>query len=501
MDAMKGREAAIEGFGWGALAGIVLVALMYGAGSLLGLKPLTQALNEPLLAVMPGFIFGFLIDTLQHAGKVVEEIGLVVAMVVALGLLGAAWSWTALRWRFQYSALVFALAGWAIVAVVLLPITGMGFLGLSAGPTTPVIWAALFAIYGVVLQLGGRPSAAEATDLQRRRLLGAIPLGIGAASLGLLGVLRVPSWYQAVASPSEAGLTGPSPEITPVAHFYVVSKNISDPRVDGSAWRLNIGGLVDKPQRISLSDLRARPSTSEFATLECISNDVGGGLMSTGSFTGVRLRDLIATASPSPGATWVGFQAVDGYAESLPLNVVNGEPSILVAYELNGSPLPSSHGYPARVIIPGRYGMKGPKWLTSINLVDHESGGFWEAQGWDHNAFVRTTARFDVPRDGDTIRHGAVQLAGVAFAGTRGIGMVEYSTDGGQTWAPASFKAPLSELTWVLWTADWTPAGEGGFTLKVRATDGSGALQDATSRMSYPAGATGYHTIRVDVSK
>jgi len=223
--------------------------------------------------------------------------------------------------------------------------------------------------------------------------------------------------------------------------------------------------------------------------------------MSTGSFTGVRLRDLIATASPSPGATWVGFQAVDGYAESLPLNVVNGEPSILVAYELNGSPLPSSHGYPARVIIPGRYGMKGPKWLTSINLVDHESGGFWEAQGWDHNAFVRTTARFDVPRDGDTIRHGAVQLAGVAFAGTRGIGRVEYSTDGGQTWAPASFKAPLSELTWVLWTADWTPAGEGGFTLKVRATDGSGALQDATSRMSYPAGATGYHTIRVDVSK
>ena len=294
-------------------------------------------------------------------------------------------------------------------------------------------------------------------------LLGAIPLGIGAASLGLLGLLRVPGWYQAVANPSEAGLTGPSPEITPVAHFYVVSKDYSDPRVDGGTWRLNIGGLVDNPQRMSLSELRARPSTTEYATLECISNDVGGGLMSTGSFTGVRLRDLIATASPSPGATWVGFQAVDGYAESLPLNVVNGEPSILVAYELNGSPLPSSHGYPARVIIPGRYGMKGPKWLTSINLVDHESGGFWEAQGWDHNAFVRTTARFDVPRDGDTIRHGAVQL--------------------------------------VLWTADWTPAGEGGFTLKVRATDGSGALQDATSRMSYPAGATGYHTIRVDVSK
>src|SRR3989440_3081591 len=196
---MTRKEAAFGGFGWGCIGGVALVGLMYYAGVFLGLRPLPQLLNEPLLSLMPGFIFGFLIDTLQHAGKVVEEIGLVVAMVVALGLLGAAWSWTALRWRFQYSALVFALAGWAIVAVVLLPITGMGFLGLSAGPTTPVIWAALFAIYGVVLQLGGRPSAAEATDLQRRRLLGAIPLGIGAASLGLLGVLRVPSWYQAVA--------------------------------------------------------------------------------------------------------------------------------------------------------------------------------------------------------------------------------------------------------------------------------------------------------------
>src|SRR5438270_973397 len=443
MDAMKGREAAIEGFGWGVLAGIVLVALMYGAGSLLGLKPLTQALNEPLLAVMPGVVFGYLIDNLQHAGKVVEEIGLVVAMVVALGLLGAAWSWTALRWGFQYSALVFALAGWVVVTAVLLPIAGLGFLGLNAGLTTPLIWAALFAIYGVVLQMGGLPSSTGATDLQRRRLLGAIPLGIGAASLGLLGLLRVPGWYQAVANPSEAGLTGPSPEITPVAHFYVVSKDYSDPRVDGGTWRLNIGGLVDNPQRMSLSELRARPSTTEYATLECISNDVGGGLMSTGSFTGVKLSDLVATASPNPAATWVGFQAVDGYAESLPLSVVNEEPAILVAYELNGSPLPSSHGYPARVIIPGRYGMKGPKWLTSINLVDHESGGFWEAQGWDHNAFVRTTARFDVPRDGDIIGHGAVQLAGVAFAGTRGIRKVEYSTDGGGTWTAASHRSPL----------------------------------------------------------
>src|SRR5215831_12715520 len=108
MDAMDARRALLHGFGWGVLAGLVLVALMYIASLVLDLQPLTQALNEPLLAIMPGFVFGFLIDTLQHAGKVVEEFGLIVAMIAALGLLGAAWFWTARRWRFEYSALAFA---------------------------------------------------------------------------------------------------------------------------------------------------------------------------------------------------------------------------------------------------------------------------------------------------------------------------------------------------------------------------------------------------------
>jgi hypothetical protein len=183
------------------------------------------------------------------------------------------------------------------------------------------------------------------------------------------------------------------------------------------------------------------------------------------------------------------------------MSVVNGEPAILVAYELNGAPLPSGHGYPARVVIPGRYGMKSPKWLTSINLVDHESGGYWESQGWDHNAAVRTTSRFDVPRDSDILRLGSIELAGVAYAGTRGVSKVEYSTDGGSSWVQAAMNPPLSPLTWVLWTASWTPTKEGSYSLAVRATDGTGALQDSTSRPSFPSGATGYHTIRVDVSK
>lgn len=497
-----GKRAALRGFGWGALAGVVLVTLMYLANLLLGLRPLPQLLNQPLLSVMPGFVFGFLIDTLQHAGKVVEELGLIIAMVVGLGLLGAVWGWTSLRWHSQHSALAFAALGWVVVAAVLLPISGAGFLGLVDGPTTPLIWAALFAVYGVVLQLGSEsPNLEPATDLGRRRMLSVLPVTIGIASLGVLALRLVPNWYNAIFNPPEAGLRGISPEVTPVQNFYVVSKNFSDPTIDAQGWSLKVGGMVDKPLKLSLSDLHGLPVATEYVTMECVSNDVGGGLMSTGSFTGVSLRDLLAMAGPQAGGTWAAFTARDGYTESLPFSVIQSAPEILVAYDLDGAPLPMGHGFPARMLIPGRYGMKGPKWLDSIAVVDHESGGYWEQQGWDRNAVIKTTARFDVPSDGDIVALGTVSLAGVAFAGTRGVSKVEYSTDGGRTWTEASFKPPLSHLTWVLWQADWTPGKEGAYDLRVRATDGAGALQSSQSAPSYPGGASGYDTVRIAVSK
>ena len=501
MVAMNSRAALIHGFAWGALAGLVLVALMYLASLVLGLNPLTQELNEPLLAIMPGFVFGFLIDTLQHAGKVVEEFGLILAMIVALGVLGAAWAWTALRWHFQYSALAFAAAGWLVVVVLLLPVAGDGPFGLDSGPTTPLVWAALFAVYGVVLQLGGRPDTAPA-DPGRRRLLSILPLSIGALSVAALAFKLAPNWYQAIFNPPEAGLSGPSPQLTPVANFYVVSKNLGgDPNVDGPSWRLKIAGLAGNPVTLTLEDLRALPVTTEYVTLECISNDVGGSLMSTGVFTGVSLRYLLAQVNPKSSATWAAFKAADGYAESLPLSAINSDPTILVAYELDGAQLPAAHGYPARILIPGRYGMKGPKWLTEIDLVDHESGGYWEQQGWDHNAVVKTTSRFDVPRDGDIVKVGGVAISGVAYAGTRGISKVEVSTDGGGSWTEAQRTAPLSQLTWVLWNLDWKPPKEGSYHLVVRASDGTGAVQESNGAASYPGGSMGYHAIRVDVSK
>jgi DMSO/TMAO reductase YedYZ molybdopterin-dependent catalytic subunit len=501
MTAVSRRTAALRGFGWGALGGLALVALMYLASLLLGLRPLPQLLNQPLLSLMPGFVFGFLIDTLQHAGKVVEELGLIAATVAGLGVLGSAWALAALRWHSQYLAMGFAAFGWLVVTAILLPLSGVGFLGLNDGPTTPLVWAALFAVYSVVLQLGGRPASPDGADQGRRRLLSAMPIAIGAVSLGVLAFRLLPDWYRAIFNPPEAALRGQSSEITPVGNFYVVSKNFSDPTIAGQGWTLGVGGMVDRPARLSLSDLQAMAAPSQYVTMECISNNVGGDLMSTGSFTGVRLRDLIAMAGPKPQGTWVAFKARDGYSESLPMSLVQGAPEIIVAYELDGAPLPMNHGFPARMIIPGHYGMKGPKWLDSIEVVNQESGGYWEQQGWDHNAIVKTTARIDVPMEGSLVKLGTVSLAGVAFAGTRGISKVEYSTDGGSSWNAALFKPPLSNLTWVLWKVDWTPAHEGAYRLMVRATDGTGAAQDRRAAPSYPSGATGYHSINVAVSK
>jgi DMSO/TMAO reductase YedYZ molybdopterin-dependent catalytic subunit len=491
----------------GFAAGAVTVLAMYAGAGLVGFQPLPEVLQQPILAVMPGPVFGFLIDNLQHLGKVVEEAGLVLTLVLALAGLGAVYAWLSARIGFRQLPLLLGLAIWLVVVLVLLPVGGAGFLGLRTGLATPIAWALLAAVYAVLLQLvfermlDPQRAGAEEADPGRRRVLALLPWGIGLASLGALGLRLVPGWYQAVAHPPEAGVRGISPELTPVANFYLVSKNFGDPEVDAAGWSLNVRGLVGKPLRLDYQALRALPSTKETVTLECISNDVGGELMSTGIFTGIALRDLVTMAAPAAGATAVSFKARDGFTESLPLQQAMGAPEILVAWELDGAPLPSRHGFPARILIPGRYGMKGPKWLDEIQLTASDTGGYWEGQGWDSQAVVKTTARFDVPREGFILRTGAVELGGVAFAGNRGIDGVEYSVDAGRSWTRAEVKPPLSPYTWVLWHATWNVAEEGTYTLKVRARDGSGALQSARETPSFPSGASGYHTIRVNVAR
>jgi len=486
----------------GLAAGLAAVAAMYVAGLVAGIRALPDLLQQPILAVMPGPVFGFLIDNLQHAGKVIEEAGLILTMVLALAVLGALAGYAAERFGLARAGLVAAAIGWLVVTAAVLPLAGRGFLGLTDGVTTPVVWALVFVVYWLVWDLGwGSAPAPRPVDLERRRLIAVAPVAIGAAGLALIGLFKVPDWVRAIVAPPESGLTGPSPELTPVDHFYKVSKNFQDPVVPAGGWTLRVGGLVGRPLRLSYQQLVGLPATTEVVTLECVSNDVGGNLMSTGRFTGIPLRDLLTMAEPGAGAGAVNFRARDGYTESLPLTVVMATPEILVVHQLDGAPLPDAHGFPARMLIPGRYGMKGPKWLDEIDVAAQEGGGFWEQQGWDSEAVVMTTSRFDVPRDGDVLHKGPIELAGVAFAGTRGVQAVEWSADGGRTWTPADVRPPLSPLTWVLWTATWTPAAEGIATLLVRARDGAGRVQATDEQPSYPGGATGYHRIQVTVGR
>lgn len=484
----------------GAVAGSVLVAMMYLLDSLAGLRPLPQLLQQPILDIMPGAVFGFLIDNLQHAGKVVEEASLVVGMIAGLAVLGGVYGYLRSRRAISYLAIAVAGAGWLVVTGVLLPLSGDGWFGLQESLTAPILWAVIFVAYAVILE-GAYENwlvAAPATaDRGRRQLLRAIPLAIAGGSLVVMGFELVPRWYGAIfAAPS----TGPTAELTPVGDFYVVSKNFTDPIVEATGWELNIHGLVDKPLRLKLAELGLMRAVTEYVTMECISNNVGGYQISTGLFGGIPLSTLLDQAAVQPAATLVVFRSRDGYTESLPLSLVRQSPEILLALTLDGTPLGPLHGFPARILVPGHYGMKGPKWVEDIELATGSRNGYWENQGWNPDAAVKTMSRIDTPPEGSLLKAGQIGVSGVAFAGKRGISTVEISADGGHNWSPAVVKPPLSNLAWVTWTASWTVAAAGQYRLVVRARDGQGVLQSASTSSSYPDGSSGYHSLQVSVT-
>jgi Oxidoreductase molybdopterin binding domain/Mo-co oxidoreductase dimerisation domain len=253
------------------------------------------------------------------------------------------------------------------------------------------------------------------------------------------------------------------------------------------------------------------PSVEEYATLECVSNNVGGDLLSTALWKGPRLKGILDAAGVSPNADYVVFKCYDGYDVGVPMEraLLDGT---LLAYEMNGAELPTEHGYPVRAIVPGLYGMMNAKWVTEIELVGQPYSGFWQRKGWTNDAHYQTEStilspgtsplrdRFPVPSGVTDIAGNSVPIVGVAFAGDRGISKVEVSTDGGNSWETASLQDPLSGNTWVLWNLNWNPPASGAYRLMVRATDKNGQVQTATMRNPFPDGATGYQVVDIRVS-
>ena len=290
-----------------------------------------------------------------------------------------------------------------------------------------------------------------------------------------------------------------SPRITENANFYTIDTTLIKPMVDTTKWKLDITGSVEAPYSLTYDELVDLEAVEQLKTLECISNNVGGDLMSTALFTGVPLRDLLLRAKPRSDAFKVKLTSVDGYTDSIKIDKAL-EPDSVVAYLMNGYALPEDHGFPARLLVPNIYGMKNVKWLRSIEVVSTDYQGYWMQRGWSDSAVINTNTRIDTPASLH-LKDGKVTIAGVAFAGARGIRAVEVSTDSGGTWQPATLEEPLGKLTWVRWKLDWAPPKTGKFKVFARSTDGTGAAETAIRRDPFPSGATGYDAIEVSVQQ
>lgn len=439
-----------------------------------------------IVQLLPIPLFEWGIRTLGGWAKLVLFLTLLLVEATVLALAG--WLWLRRRWR-RPSLTLFALFGClcSLAVVVLMPRMGVGPFGtLSPGGSLRATLGALLT-YGVwAVGLYGATRIAGAryrSDAGRRRVVlvgGAwtalVLLGIGG---GVWTLLRRTTLTRLGLGPSR------TTEVTPTEDFYLVSKNVIDPTVDAGAWRLRVEGNVERPLAFSLDDLRALPVTEQWATMECISNPVGGNLMGNARWRGVKLSELLARAGVREGAVDLVTECADGYTESLPLDRAMS-PEVLLVYEMNGEPLTPKHGAPARLQVPGLYGLKSSKWVQTMHVVNEDYLGYWQRQSnWTDGGAVYTECRVDYPPDGVVARDGML-LTGVAYTGLRGVSRVEVSVDDGETWAEATLDPPLGPLTWRLWSYSWRPVGSGFHTVKARAYDNAGNAQEESSTTRAP---------------
>jgi DMSO/TMAO reductase YedYZ molybdopterin-dependent catalytic subunit len=271
------------------------------------------------------------------------------------------------------------------------------------------------------------------------------------------------------------------------------------PQVDPTTWSLKIHGRVDKPMTLTYDQLLARPMIQRYITLCCVSNPVGGPLISTALFLGAPLKDLLDEVGIHAGADQIVGRSVDGFTAGSPTAVLMDGRDAMLAIGMNGEPLPVKHGFPVRVVVPGLYGyVSATKWITELEVTSFSAfDAYWVPRGWSALGPIKTESRIDTPANGSKKNAGAVVIAGVAWAQHRGISRVEVRIDEGP-WQVASLDPVPSIDTWRQWKLDWN-AAPGSHQLQVRATDNSGTTQtDAVADVA-PNGATGYHRVNVTI--
>jgi DMSO/TMAO reductase YedYZ molybdopterin-dependent catalytic subunit len=289
---------------------------------------------------------------------------------------------------------------------------------------------------------------------------------------------------------------GTRPEFTPLAQHYRIDINTTPPRIQEGSWRLRLTGLLEKPLVWTLDDIRRRPPMHQFVTLSCISNVIGGDLIGTTRWTGVSLKQLLPELGLLANATHLKIRSADGFYEVVALDTIRADDRVMLTYSWDGLPIAAEHGFPLRIYIPDRYGMKQPKWIESIEAMDRWEPGYWVVRGWDREARMKATSGIDtiasnmmIGKTGSLMR---VPIGGFAHAGVRGISRVEIRVDDG-SWQQAELRIPLSGQTWVIWRYDW-PLQKGKHTFTVRCFEGNARRQIEHEAPPDPSGATGLYT-------
>ncbi len=518
----------------GVFAGAIATLVFYIGTELLGLPYPPEAIFQVLINPVPGSIQSVVVDNLRQYAKYGA---LTFASVIFIIIYGAIGILIGLLSRRKISK-------WGLIGIGTLITTALS-LGLEAefASSVSVLASAsgwvLVAALAVVIDLGfsayvvssvqiGRSMPVQPTislTPERRKLIKRVGLGalaiaivyfasrVGLSLFSGQPVIQSNTPIPVNSEQTTMSLTGApdifsdprianlvASEVTDTRIFYRVDIDPFPPQLNFDQWSLNVTGKVNKELTITKNDLLQMPSTDQYATLECVSNTINpaGALISNAKWTGVPLATILNQAGLTSDAVYVIFHCAEGYSVGIPKERAL-EQGALLAYKMNDELLPAEHGSPLRAIIPGLYGMMNAKWITGIEVSDSVYLGYWQERGWTNDAQIHTTSIVYYPGDGAQV-NGSLPIAGVAFAGDRGISKVEVSTDGGSTWNAAELKTPKSPYSWVLWAYNWTPTTKGSQTILVRATDGTGQTQDSNNTQPFPNGATGYNSIEVNAT-
>ncbi len=499
-----------------ALSGVLAAALALAVATLLA--AIINPSSSPLLAV--GSAFVDLVPQWLKQGVIAlfgtsDKLVLFVSMGVVVFVLAALAGLASLRDRRLGTAVVIALG----LVTVLAAVTRASGGAVAAIPSLVGFGVGVLVLQPLVDTARRTPGAPPADGTSRRSfvtLATATAVGAGVAGIGswliTAGGQAVTSARDAITLPkaatpaavlpagAETGVDGLAPFVTPNADFYRIDTALRVPQLDPAQWSLRIHGMVEKEVTITWDELLAEDLVESWATLACVSNEVGGALIGNALWLGLPTAALLARAGVEPGADMVLSSSSDGFTAGTPLEALaDPDRGSLLAVGMNGEPLPVEHGFPARLVVPGLYGyVSATKWVVDLEVTRFaDAQAYWTRNGWSERGPIKTQSRIDVPLR--PVPAGTVAVAGVAWAQTRGISAVEVQIDDGP-WTRATLAEVPNADTWVQWVHTWDDATAGDHRVTVRATDGDGETQTSEQVGVVPDGATGWDTISVQVT-